>query len=155
MDNQTLNLEVFGRSLTEEQAAICESNEKQLGEIFSTGWSEESAVCFHRAMLHARRVDPKVTVEGIFEIAFQLGLSFIGDEDILARLHQAREDDVIVYGVQRRDSKDAGRTACIVSPDVAALAKLRRGTSSRKRGVRVVGVPGVGRGSHGVSIREA
>jgi hypothetical protein len=84
-------------------------------------------------MLHTRRVNPGVTVEGVFEAAFYLGLAFIGDEAVLARVHQAREDDVIVYGVQRRDRKDACRTACIISPDVAALAKLRR-----KRGVRGV-----------------
>jgi hypothetical protein len=134
MDNQTLSVEVFLKSLTEEQAETCERDEKQLAEFFNEGWSEENAVRFHRAMLHARRVDPGVTVEGIFEAAFNLGLSFIGDEDVLARLYQGREDDVIVYGVQRRDSKDAGRTACIVSPDVS-LAKLKRG-KTHKRGVR-------------------
>jgi hypothetical protein len=133
MDSKTLEMEVFLKSLTEEQADTCESDEKQLAEIFKAGWSEATAVQFHRTMLHARRVNPGVTVEGVFEAAFQLGLSFIGDEAVLARVHQAREDDVIVYGVQRRDRKDAGRTACIVSPDVAALAKLRR-----KRGVRGV-----------------
>ncbi|MDR5729804.1 MAG: hypothetical protein RB191_20515 [Terriglobia bacterium] len=130
-----MNVEVFLKSLTEEQADVCESDEKQLAEIFKAGWSEETAVQFHRAMLHARRINPATTVEGVFEVAFYLGLSFIGNEDVLARLNQAREDDVIMYGVQRRDSKDAGRTACIVSPDVAALAKLRRG---KKRGVRGV-----------------
>jgi len=36
--------------------------------------------------------------------------------------------------VQRLDGKDAGRTACIMSPDVAALAKMRR----KKRAVRGV-----------------
>ena len=135
MDNQTLTMEVFLKSLTEEQADTCGSDEKQLSEIFSAGWSEATAVHFHRTMLHARRVSPGVTVECVFEAAFQLGLSFIGDESVLARVNQAREDDVIVYGVQRRDCKDAGRTACIVSPDVAALAKLRQG---KKRGVRGV-----------------
>jgi hypothetical protein len=134
MDNQTLDLEVFMKSLTEEQADTCESDEKQLAEIFSEGWSEENAVRFHRAMLHARRVAPDVTVEGVFEAAFHLGLSFIGDEDVLARINQAREDDVIVYGVQRRDSKDAGRTACIVSPDVASLARIRRGKRGKLTG---------------------
>jgi hypothetical protein len=134
MDSKTLEMEVFLKSLTEEQADTCESDEKQLAAIFSAGWSEETAVQFHRAMLHARRVNPGVTVEGVFEAAFQLGLSFIGNEAVLARVNQAREDDVIVYGVQRRDRKDAGRTACIVSPDVAAMAKLRR----KKHGVRGV-----------------
>jgi hypothetical protein len=138
MDSRTLSMEVFLKSLTEEQADTCERDEKQLAEIFSEGWSEENAVHFHRAMLHARRVEPNVTVEGVFEMAFQLGLSFIGDEAVLARVNQAREDDVIVYGVQRRDSKDAGRTACILSPDVAALAKLRRGKKPQKRAVRGV-----------------
>jgi hypothetical protein len=133
MDSKTLEMEVFLKSLTEEQADVCESDEKQLAVIFSEGWSEANAVRFHRAMLHARRVNPGVTVEGVFEATLYLGLSFMGDEAVLARVHQAREDDVIVYGVQRRDRKDAGRTACIVSPDVAALAKLRR-----KRGVRGV-----------------
>jgi hypothetical protein len=40
---------------------------------------------------------------------------------------------VIVYGIERKDGKDAGRTACTVSPDVAALAKLRRRTAQRER----------------------
>jgi len=133
MANQTLSMDVFFESLTEEQAETCERDEKQLTEIFNAGWSEATAVQFHRAMLHARRVNPATTVEGVFESAFRLGLEFMGDKAILARLNQAREDNVIVYGVQRRDSKGAGRTACIVSPDVAAL-NLRRG----KRGVRGV-----------------
>jgi hypothetical protein len=105
MDNQTLKMEVFLESLTDAQAATCQSDEKQLAEIFSAGWSEATAVHFHRAMLHARGVSPEVTVEGVFETAFRLGLSFIGDEDVLARLNQAREDDVIVFGVQRKDGK--------------------------------------------------
>jgi hypothetical protein len=133
MDNQTLSVEVFLKSLTEVQADTCERDEKQLTGLFKAGWSEENAVCFHRAMLHARRVNPTITVEGVFEAAFRLGLSFIGDESVLTRLNQAREDDVIVYGIERKDGKDAGRTACTVSPDVAALAKLRRRTAQRER----------------------
>lgn len=132
MNNQTGQMEVFLKSLTEEQMDTCERDEKQLAEIFHAGWSEATAVQFHRAMLHARRVNPDVTVEGVFEAAFSLGLAFIGDKDVLARVHQAREDDVIVYGVQRRGSKDAGRTACIVSPDVAL--KLRRGKRGKLTG---------------------
>src|ERR1700723_334293 len=100
MDNQTRSMEVLLKSLTEDQADACERDEKQLAEIFNAGWSEETAVQFHRTMLHARRVNPAVTVEGVFAGAFQLGLSFIGDEAVLARLIQAREGDVIVYGVQ-------------------------------------------------------
>ena len=126
MDNQTLSIEVFLKSLTEEQADACESDETQLAQIFSEGWSEANAVRFHRAMLHVRRVDPNATVEGLFEVALHLGLTFMGDERVLARIKQGREDDVIMYGVQRRDGKDTGRTACIVSPDVAAMSKLRR-----------------------------
>jgi hypothetical protein len=150
MDNKTLDMEVFLKSLTAEQADACNRDEKQLAAIFSAGWSEATAVCFHRAMLHARRIYPNATVEGLFESAFQLGLSFIGDEEVLARVMQDREGDVIVSGVQRRDRKDAGRTACIVSPDVVALAKLRR-----KGAVRVIGVPGNRHARAGVSIREA
>lgn len=134
MDNKTLNAEAFLKSLTDAEMDVCESEEKQLAEIFSEGWSEENGVRFHRAMLHARRVKPDVTVEGVFEVALMLGLSFIGDEDVLARFNQARADDVIVYGVARRGSKGADRTACIVSSDVA-LAKLR-GKNPRKRAVR-------------------
>jgi hypothetical protein len=152
MDNQTLSIDVFGESLTKEQSDACERDEVELGRIFSEGWSEENAVRFHRAMLHARRVEPEVTVDALFEFALRIGLSFLGDEDVLARLVQDREDDVIVFGVQRRARKDAGRTACILSPDTADLAKLRRG---KKRGVRVVGVPGNKHGSAGVSIGEA
>lgn len=137
MDSHTLDLGVFVRSLTEEQSDTCVSDEKQLGEIFSAGWSEQTAVLFHRAMLHTRRVEPDVTVEGLFEAALNLGLSFVSDEEILARVKQAREDDVIVYGVQRRDSKDAGRTACVVSPDVAALAKIKRERRGKLTGAGV------------------
>ena len=108
MDNKTLNAEAFLKSLTDAEMDVCESEEKQLAEIFSEGWSEENGVRFHRAMLHARRVKPDVTVEGVFEVALMLGLSFIGDEDVLARFNQARADDVIVYGVARRGSKGAG-----------------------------------------------
>jgi hypothetical protein len=77
MDNQTLSMEVFLKSLTEEQADTCERDEKQLAEIFSAGWSEAAAVQFHRTLLHARRVDPATTVDGVFEAAFRLGLSSI------------------------------------------------------------------------------
>ena len=140
MDNQTLDLEVFMKSLTEEQADSCESDEKQLAVIFNEGWSEANAVRFHRAMLHARRVEPGVTVEGVFEIAFQLGLTFIGDEEILARVNQGREDDVIIYGVQRKDGKDAGRTSGNVLMDGATVVKIqpkrvRRWKKGQVRGV--------------------
>jgi hypothetical protein len=77
------NLGVFIKSLTEEQADMCESDEKQLSEIFRAGWSEATALQFHRTMLHARSVEPAVTVEGIFETAFRLGLSSV--EHALAR----------------------------------------------------------------------
>lgn len=136
MDNQTLSMQAFAKTLSEEEADTCERDEKQLAEIFNEGWSEANAVLFHRAMLHARRVEPGFTVEGVFEIAFHLGLTFIGDEEVLARLNQAREDDVIVYGIQRRDSGGAGRTAC-VSQDVAALAKIRRGKRGKLTGAGV------------------
>lgn len=126
MDNQTTSMEVFAKSLSEEEAAMCEKDEAQLSEIFSAGWSEKNAVQFHRAMLNARRVEPSFTVEGIFELALQLGLTFIGDEEILARFNQAREDDVIVYGIQRRDSSD-----------VPTLAKIRRGKRGKLTGAGV------------------
>ena len=140
MDNKTRSMEVFLKSLTEEQVSTCESDEKQLAEIFNAGWSETIAVKFHRTMLHARRVDPGVTVEGVFEIAFQLGLAFIGDEDVLARINQAREDDVIVYGVQRRDGKDAGRTSGNVRMDGATVVEIE---PKRVRGWRKGQVRGV------------
>lgn len=140
MDNQTLDLETFLKSLTEEQADSCESDERQLAEIFSEGWSEANAVRFHRAMLHARRIEPGVTVEGVFEIAFQLGLTFIGDEEILARVNQGREDDVIIYGIQRKDGKDAGRTSGNVLMDGATVVnikpkRVRRWKKGQVRGV--------------------
>jgi hypothetical protein len=125
MDDKTLDLGVFIKSLTEEQADACESDEKQLGEIFSAGWTEKAAVLFHRAMLHARRVDPQVTVEGVFEMAFQLGLTFIGDEEILARINQGQEDDVVVYGLQRKDGKDTARTSGSVLMDGATVVKIK------------------------------
>ena len=139
MDNQTLDLKVFMKSLSEEQADTCERDEKQLAEIFNDGWSEETAVLFHRAMLHARRVAP-VTVDGVFESAFRLGLSFIGDEEILTRVNQGREDDEIIYGVQRKDGKDAGRTSGSVLMDGATIVKIepkrvRRWKKGQVRGV--------------------
>ena len=137
MDNQTSKMEVFLKSLTEEQTDTCECDEKQLAEIFSAGWTEEAAVHFHRALLHARHVDPAVTVEGAFEVALRLGLAFIGDEEVLARLYQGREDDVVVYGVQRRDGKDLDRTSGTAHLDGGTLIKKRtRKPHTRKEGVR-------------------
>ena len=81
MDNQTRSMEVFLDSLTEEQVDTCERDEKQLAEIFDAGWSEETAVLFHRAMLCARRVNPNETnVSGVFETAFRLGLEILGND---------------------------------------------------------------------------
>jgi hypothetical protein len=154
MNMQTLDLEVFMRSLTEEQMDACESDEKKLGEIFEAGWSENTAVRFHRAMLSTRRIDPEVTVDGVLEVALWVGLSFLGNEGVFARLKQNREDDVVVYGVARRDGKDLGRTSGTVLMDGDMPARLRRGKNSRKNGVRVVGVPGNKHGRAGVSIRE-
>jgi hypothetical protein len=77
MDNKTLDLTTFIKSLTAEQADACESDENQLAEIFREGWSEANAVCFHRTMLNARRVDPDITVEGVFEVAFKHGLECV------------------------------------------------------------------------------
>jgi len=85
-----------------------------------------------------------VTVEGIFESALHLGLSFIGDEDVLARLNQAREDDVIVYGVQRKDGKDAGRTSgCVLRmvPRLYRSSQTCAGMEERSRAGRIVGRP--------------
>jgi hypothetical protein len=135
MNTRTLNMEVFTRSLTHSQMRTCENDEKALGAIFATGWSESAAVQFHRTMLAARRVEPGVTVEGVFEVALSIGLSFLGNEDVLARLLQSREDDVIVYGLQRVDGKDAGRTSGAVSSDVAAPVKRRKRGPSANRGV--------------------
>ena len=133
-------LKEFLESLTEEQADTCESDEKQLAEIFGGGWSEATSVQFHRTMLHARRVNPDVTVEGVFEVAFRIGLSVIGDEDVFARLNQEREDDVIVYGVQRQDSKGAGRSGLYGGAGRGCSSETER---SKKRGVRgsLVGRP--------------
>ena len=85
-------------------------------------------------MLHARRVNPATTVEGLFEVAFNLGLSFIGNEDILARLIQGREDDVIVWGVQRQDVKSAGGTVHLDGASVVKT-KLKWGRKGQVRGV--------------------
>lgn len=111
MNMETLDMEVFLRSLTEEKMDVCENDEKKLGEILKNGLSEEAAVRFYRTILCTRRIDPEVTVEGVFEVALWVGLSFLGDEEVFARLKQNREGDVIVYGIARRDGKDIGRTS--------------------------------------------
>ena len=86
MDEKTLSMEVFVRSLTEDQLDVCESDEKRLGELFSAGWSEANSVRFARTMFHARRVKPDVTVEAVFEDAFRFGLVYIGDETAFAQM---------------------------------------------------------------------
>lgn len=91
MDMQTLDVDIFLRSLTEEQMDTCESDEKKLEEIFKEGWSEETAVRFHRAMICARRITPDATVEGVFETALRVGLTFLAD--LGAEKKQNREDD--------------------------------------------------------------
>ncbi len=118
MDNQTLDLKTFMKSVTEEEADICESDEKQLAAIFSEGWSEETSVRFHRAMLHARRIEPGVTVEGLFELVLRCGCMTV--EEILSR----------------------ATGGCTVSPDIAALAK-QRGKKPQKRADRTRRVRGV------------
>jgi hypothetical protein len=120
MDNQILDMGVFLKSLTEEQADTCESDEKQLAEIFGEGWSEETSVLFHRAMLLTRRLMPDVTVSGVFEGAFRLGLSFLGDEEVCTRVKEGREGDVIVYGVQRQNGKGGS-----VLMDGATVVKIK------------------------------
>lgn len=79
MNMQTLDMGIFLQSLTPDQIDVCENDQKRLAEIFEAGWSEETAVLFHRAMLF-RRIDPKVTVEGLFESALRVGLSSLVDE---------------------------------------------------------------------------
>lgn len=130
MNMQTLDMEVFFRSLTEEQMDICESDEKKLREIFEEGWSEATAVRFHRAMLTTRRFDPGTTVEGVMEVALWVGLAFLSDEEVCARLKQRRDDDIVVFGIARPDGKD------IVRSTSAMPAKLRKRPSVR--GVRGV-----------------
>jgi hypothetical protein len=75
MNMQTSDMKVFLQSLNQEQMDECENDEKKLSEIFASGWSERTAVLFHGAMLCLRRIDPKVTVEGVFEAAILSGLA--------------------------------------------------------------------------------
>jgi hypothetical protein len=82
---------------------------------------------------------PDVTVEGVFEVAVHLGLTFLDDEKILAVLKQSSGDYVFVSGLQRRGGKGA---ACLVSTDVAEMAKLRS-KKAQKRGERTRRVRGV------------
>jgi hypothetical protein len=135
MDMQTLKMNVFLKSLTEEQADACERDEKQLTEIFIDGWSEENAILFHRAMLLARRLMPDVTVSGVFEGAFRLGLSFLGDEELCARLKEERAGDVIVYGVQRQNGKSAGGSVLMDGATVVRIKPKRVWQKGQVRGV--------------------
>lgn len=75
MNMQTSDMKVFLQSLNQEQMDECENDEKKLSEIFASGWSEHVAVRFHRALLCLRRIDPNVTVEGVFEAALLIGLA--------------------------------------------------------------------------------
>ena len=144
MDTKTESIEGLLCSLTEEQIGQCVEDENQLSGIMGEGLSEANAVRFHRAMLTARRVNPDVTVEGLLEVALLVGLSFIGNEKILTRMNEARDGDVIVCGMEGKEGNGNGygtRTGCTVSPDVEALAKLRRKKAQpkpRKPGVRGV-----------------
>jgi hypothetical protein len=120
MDMHTLDMEVFSRSLTNEEIDASERDEQELKAIMDQGWSEETAVRFARAMLLARRAHPDATVEGIVEVALMVGLSFVGSEKILARLMQRHKDDVLVYGIERRHGNDNGRGARPTVESVAA-----------------------------------
>ena len=135
MDTKTESMNVLLDSLTEEQVRQCGEDENQLSGIMGEGLSEANAVRFHRAMLTARRIKADVTVEGLLEVALVVGLSFIGNEEIMARMNEARPGDKIFCGVKGKDGSGAG---CTVSPDVATLAKLRRGHKPRKASVRGV-----------------
>jgi hypothetical protein len=74
MDNETLDVGIFLKSLTAEQVEMCERDEDQLAAICREGLSEANAVRFQRAMLRARRAVPDATVGGVFEFALKLGL---------------------------------------------------------------------------------
>ena len=77
MDMQTSDMEVFIRSLTDEEIAVCESDEESIGKILCAGLSERTAVEFHRAMLRARRFTEGATTEGVLEAALVAGFSFV------------------------------------------------------------------------------
>jgi hypothetical protein len=97
MDMQTLDVEIFLRSLTEEQMDACENDEKKLNEIVREGFSEEVIVRFCRAMICARRITPDATVEGVLEVALRVGMTFLcnlSDEKLTTHARkQKREDD--------------------------------------------------------------
>lgn len=99
MDMQTLDVDIFLRSLTEEQMDTCESDEKKLNEIVREGFSEETAVRFARAMICARRLTPDATVEGVFETALRVGLTFLcnlnGEKLTTPARKQNREDGAL------------------------------------------------------------
>jgi hypothetical protein len=93
MDMQTLDVDIFLSSLTEEQMSVCEKDEEKLNEIVREGWSEEAIVRFCRAMICARRINPAATVEGVLELALRMGLSSLTQELTTPARKQNREDD--------------------------------------------------------------
>jgi hypothetical protein len=113
MNMQTSDMKVFLQSLNQGQMDECENDEKKLIEILASGWSEHAGVRFHRAMLCLRCIDPKVTVEGVFEVALRIGLE---------ALQQNRKDDPAKRRAAQRDRQ---------------LRELQKSENRRKRaGVR-------------------
>jgi hypothetical protein len=77
MDNETLEIGIFLKSLSAEEVDECESYENELTAIRNEGLSEANAVCFVRTMLVVKRLMPDATVEGLSELAFKLGLAAV------------------------------------------------------------------------------
>jgi hypothetical protein len=102
----------FFRSLSDADWDKAEAIEAEIEKILREGFTEEVGIKFVRTVMAVRESFPGATVEGVFDAALSAGLNYLGDALIRS-----------------------GGTACIVSPDVAAVAKSRRG---KKRGVRGV-----------------
>jgi len=126
-------LDKIMRNWTKEQWDAAERVENEANALLGEVYANVSGSGLVTLVIEERKRDPATTLENVLELSIILGV------ETFFRLR---------HGVHQKKEG----TACIVSPDVAALAKLRHG---KKRGVRVVGVPGNRHGRAGVSIKEA
>jgi len=80
----------FYKSLSETDWNKAEAIEAEIAELLHKGLTEDVGLKFVRTVMEVRTAVPDATVEGVFDAALIVGLSYIGAKDILAQMQANR-----------------------------------------------------------------
>lgn len=103
-----MDVATFMKTLTAEEVDTAIQIADELSEAVAEGLPEELVVAFTRAVFAARRVMADVRVQNLFEMALRLGLAYVQDEAVFARLLEGRPGDVPVCGIRNRSDSGIG-----------------------------------------------